>query len=267
MDLFLFVTSTAVSLYFNHDQKKKQSSSLLSSSSEKKTQVVTLGLLCLDIHAASVDALPAGGSVQFIDKIHLSCAGTSGGTAIILAKLGLSTSIVGCIGKSDELGRYLLTKLTSLNISTKSIQYSTTKSTSATVINVRSNGDRPCLHQLGASDDLDLSSSTLIQQVITSNPDVIHVGGLGLFPDCTQQKTLLFFLQALATKRHSYDKPIMVIAVTILIGHIFILLFKWYCFICMMIGFRSNRAACWYIGCIATYFAFYRLLHAIFRGE
>lgn len=201
MDIFLFIASTTASLYFNKISKRKSPASYEVS----KKHIITVGLLCLDIHAASVDSLPEGGGVHFIDKIHLSCAGTSGGTVITLAKLGLSTAIFGCMGKSDESGCYLLNKLKSLHVSTHGIQYSPTKPTSATVINVRSNGDRPCLHQLGASDDLDLSSSNLLQQVIASNPEIIHIGGLGLTPGCIQEKTLLMFLQSVAT--HFNLKP------------------------------------------------------------
>lgn len=190
MDLFLFATSTTVSLYlYQKDRKRKAAAA--------KTQVVSLGLLCLDIHATPVDALPQGGGVEFVDKIHLSCAGTSGGTVVTLAKLGLSTAILGCLGASDDNGQYLLNKLHSLGVSTKGIQCSSTKPTSATVINVRSNGDRPCLHQRGASDDLNLAHDSVMQQIIECNPHIIHIGGLGLFPKCLQEQTLPGFLQTL----------------------------------------------------------------------
>lgn len=207
MDTALFVVSAALTVYWN---QRRGSSSTPLIHKRSKTDVVTLGLLCLDIHACHVDSLPPGGGVQFIDTIHLSCAGTSGGTVVTLAKLGMTTAILGCIGSSDEKGRYLIDKLRSLGVCTRGLQYSSTKATSATVINVRSNGDRPCLHQRGASDDLDLSTSSVLDQVLESSPRVIHIGGLGLFPGCAQEKTLPGFLLILNKSQSISHRPIIV---------------------------------------------------------
>jgi hypothetical protein len=43
-------------------------------------RVTVIGLTCLDIHACPVESLPENGGVAFIEDIHLSLAGTAGGT-------------------------------------------------------------------------------------------------------------------------------------------------------------------------------------------
>ena len=76
--------------------------------------------------------------------------------------------------------------------------------TSCTVINVRPNGDRPCLHQMGASDQLALSETDLkeisqlvAQQVSARGLAIVHIGGTGLQRECPQEFSTLALLRAL----------------------------------------------------------------------
>lgn len=103
----------------------------------------------------------------------MSLAGTAGGVAVTLAKLGVPINYYGCIGK-DEKGTFLLDTLSRYSIDQSNMQIKVDIPTSATVINVRSNGDRPCLHQLGASDHLTFTDEDI--EIICSKSKILHIG-------------------------------------------------------------------------------------------
>ena len=61
---------------------------------EARAGVVCVGLTTLDVLGRTIDSIPEGGAVQFIDEIRLTVAGTAGGTAVDCAKLGVPTTLV-----------------------------------------------------------------------------------------------------------------------------------------------------------------------------
>lgn len=138
--------------------------------------VSVIGLYILDVLGRPVDAIPQGGNVEFIDEIRLTVAGTAGGTVIDLAKLGLSCLAVGAVG-DDEKADFVLATLQRFGVDTAQMQRLEGVPTSATILNVRRNGDRPALHQRGASDHFDVLPETL-DTVLA--PAIIHLGGTGL---------------------------------------------------------------------------------------
>ncbi len=135
-----------------------------------------IGLYILDVLGRPVDAIPEGGNVEFIDEIRLTVAGTAGGTVIDLAKLGLNCLAVGAVG-DDEKADFVLSTLNRLKVDTSLMQRLEGVPTSATILNVRRNGDRPALHQRGASDHFDVPAD-MLDAVLA--PSIIHLGGTGL---------------------------------------------------------------------------------------
>lgn len=138
--------------------------------------VSVIGLYILDILGRPVDAIPAGGNVEFIDEIRLTVAGTAGGTVVDLAKLGLNCLAVGAVG-DDEKADFVLSTLKKFGVDTAQMQQLKGVPTSATILNVRRNGDRPALHQRGASDHFEVPDAAL-DAVLA--PSIIHLGGTGL---------------------------------------------------------------------------------------
>ena len=67
---------------------------------------VFVGLTILDIAGRSVDSIPEGGGVDFIEEIRLNPAGTASGAVMNAAKLGLNCSTVACLG-NDEKGTFV----------------------------------------------------------------------------------------------------------------------------------------------------------------
>jgi sugar/nucleoside kinase (ribokinase family) len=143
------------------------------------SQVACVGLTILDVLGRPVEAIPPGGGLAFIDEIRLTVAGTAAGTVIDMAKLGLSTMLVGAVG-DDEKGRFVIDTLKGFGVETSAIQTIAGVPTSATILNVRPNGDRPALHQRGASDHFTMTADVANQ---IAGCQIVHVGGNGLLRD------------------------------------------------------------------------------------
>jgi sugar/nucleoside kinase (ribokinase family) len=138
--------------------------------------VSVVGLYILDVLGRPVDAIPQGGNVDFIDEIRLTVAGTAGGTVVDLAKLGLNCLAVGAVG-DDEKADFVLATLKRFGVDTAQMQRLPGVATSASILNVRRNGDRPALHARGASDHFDVPAD-LLDAVLA--PPIVHLGGTGL---------------------------------------------------------------------------------------
>ena len=138
--------------------------------------VSVIGLFILDILGRPVEKIPERGNVEFIDEIRLTVAGTAGGTVVDTAKLGLRSLAVGAVG-NDEKADFMLATLQKFGVDVSAMQRLDGVPTSATILNVRPNGERPALHVRGASDHFDVPPA-LYDQVFDA--PIVHLGGTGL---------------------------------------------------------------------------------------
>ena len=138
--------------------------------------VSVIGLYILDVLGRPVTAIPDGGGVEFIEEIRLTVAGTAGGTVVDTAKLGLNSLAVGAVG-DDEKADWVLATLERHGIDISQMQRLDGIPTSATILNVRPNGDRPALHVRGASDHFDVPTE-MYDRVFDA--PIVHLGGTGL---------------------------------------------------------------------------------------
>ncbi len=134
--------------------------------------IITLGVHVLDVHVRHVESIPAGSEGAIVEQIRMSPAGTAGGTAVVLAKLGARVASMGATG-SDPLGGVLRDLLGEHGIDLSGL-LTRDEQTSASVLPVRPNGDRPAWHCIGANgaytaDDVDLDR--------VAEADVLHLGG------------------------------------------------------------------------------------------
>ncbi|MGW0332848.1 carbohydrate kinase family protein [Streptomyces sp. NPDC003011] len=113
-------------------------------------RVVTMGVHVLDVLVRPVEAIPEGQGATLVEDIRMTAAGTAGGTALTLAKLGASVRCAGAIG-ADPTGDLLVQLLGRAGIDTGFLVRRTDTPTSASVLPIRPNGDRPSLHLLGAN--------------------------------------------------------------------------------------------------------------------
>jgi sugar/nucleoside kinase (ribokinase family) len=117
--------------------------------SEGEMRIVTMGVHVLDVLVRPVDQLPEGLG-ELVEEIKITAAGAAGGTAVTLAKLGAEVRSAGAIG-SDATGEMLVSLLEHGGVDTKALLRRSDVSTSASVLPIRSNGDRPALHVVGAN--------------------------------------------------------------------------------------------------------------------
>ncbi|MDF2825560.1 MAG: sugar kinase [Mycobacterium sp.] len=143
-------------------------------------KVVCLGAHILDILGRPVTDIPAGQGRRVLDEIKLTAAGTAGGTAVDLAKLGAEVTSIGAVG-DDASARMLRLLLTDHGVDISGLAEKRGSATPSTILPIRPDGSRPALHAPGAmgllsEDDVDLD--------LVAHADALHIGGpdvLGAF--------------------------------------------------------------------------------------
>lgn len=125
-------------------------------------RIAVAGVHVLDVHTVGIESIPDGSEGQLVETIRFSAAGTAGGTGLVLSRLGADVVSLGAIGE-DPVGDTLLALLDREGIDTSRLVRRGDQQTSASVIPVRPNGDRPAWHCIGANggftlDDVDLGS-------------------------------------------------------------------------------------------------------------
>ena len=125
-------------------------------------KIATVGVHVLDTHVIGIESIPDGSDGQLVETIRLSPAGTAGGTAVVLGRLGAEVHSFGAVG-DDPIADILLALLAREGIDVSGLVRKADQQTSSSVIPVRPNGDRPAWHCIGANgaftlDDLDLSA-------------------------------------------------------------------------------------------------------------
>lgn len=139
--------------------------------------VITMGVHVLDVHVRPVDSIPEHSDGQIVDEIAMSAAGTAGGTATILRKLGATVRSFGAVGK-DPLGDTLVGLLERAGVDTSGLVRRGSAQTSASVLPVRPNGDRPAWHCIGANGvytlgDVDLDAITTATHLHLGGPEFL----------------------------------------------------------------------------------------------
>ncbi|MER5377933.1 carbohydrate kinase family protein [Streptomyces sp. NPDC002553] len=135
--------------------------------------VVTMGVHVLDVLVRPVEAIPEGQGATLVEDIRMTAAGTAGGTALTLAKLGASVRSAGAVG-TDPTGDMLVQLLQRAGIGTEFLARRADTPTSASVLPIRPNGDRPSLHLLGANITYGLDD---VPWDAVAEADHLHLGG------------------------------------------------------------------------------------------
>ncbi|MFO7632092.1 MAG: sugar kinase [Caldilinea sp.] len=142
------------------------------------TTVVSLGIHIVDILGRPVMRIPVGQNVDLLEEIRITVAGTAAGTSIDLAKLGANVIAMGALGK-DALGSFIVNTMQSYGIDTRYLGRKDGVQTSATMLPIRPNGERPALHVPGANGALTLDD---IDFNVIAAADLLHIGGTSLMP-------------------------------------------------------------------------------------
>lgn len=140
-------------------------------------KIATVGVHVLDTHVIGIESIPDGSDGQLVETIRFSPAGTAGGTAVVLARLGAEVTSYGAVG-ADPIATSLLALLEAEGVDTSGLVRKDDQQTSASVIPVRPNGDRPAWHCIGANgaftlDDLDLAALDGITHLHLGGPEFL----------------------------------------------------------------------------------------------
>lgn len=113
-------------------------------------KAIAMGVHVLDLLVRPVEAIPEGQGGQLVEEIKMTAAGSAGGTALILAKLGASARSAGAVG-ADPLGEMLIGLLQRDGVDTSMLIRREGVQTSASVLPIRPDGSRPAFHVVGAN--------------------------------------------------------------------------------------------------------------------
>ena len=108
------------------------------------------GVHVLDVLVRPVEAIPEGQGGELVEEIRITAAGSAGGTALVLAKLGAAVKSAGAIG-TDPAGDMLLSLLERDGVDTGLLLRREDVQTSASVLPIRPSGERPAFHVVGAN--------------------------------------------------------------------------------------------------------------------
>ena len=132
-----------------------------------------VGVHVLDTHVVGIATIPEGSDGQLVETIKMSAAGTAGGTAVVLSRLGANVRSYGAVG-TDPIGDILLGLLEAHGVDAHGLVRTTASQTSASVIPVRPNGDRPAWHCVGANATFTVGALDLDDVARGSH---LHLGG------------------------------------------------------------------------------------------
>jgi sugar/nucleoside kinase (ribokinase family) len=113
-------------------------------------RAIAMGVHVVDVLARPIEEIPAGQGGQLVDEIRITPAGSAGGTAVILGKLGAHVRSAGAIG-TDALGDVMLELLGRFDVDTSLLVRRDDVQTSASVLPIRPDGSRPAFHVVGAN--------------------------------------------------------------------------------------------------------------------
>lgn len=113
-------------------------------------KVIAMGVHVLDVLVRPVETIPEGQGGTLVEQIRIGPAGSAGGTAVVLSKLGAEVRSAGAIG-TDPVGDMLATLLERDGIDTSLLVRRDGVQTSASVLPIRPNGERPAFHVVGAN--------------------------------------------------------------------------------------------------------------------
>jgi sugar/nucleoside kinase (ribokinase family) len=111
---------------------------------------ISMGVHVLDVLVRPVEAIPEGQGGQLVDEIRITAAGSAGGTALVLAKLGADVRSAGAVG-TDPAGDMLLALLQRDGVDTGLLVRREDVQTSTSVLPIRPSGERPAFHVVGAN--------------------------------------------------------------------------------------------------------------------
>ncbi len=157
-------------------------------------EVTCVGVLTADVVGKPIDSLPGRGLLALVERMELHVGGCAANTGIGLAKLGVSTAIIGKVGR-DGFGDFLASEFARFGIEVGGLARDERAATSATMVLVHGDGERSFLHHLGANATL-CAADVDFARVRASK--ILHVAGALLMPAMDGEPTANLLREAKA---------------------------------------------------------------------
>jgi sugar/nucleoside kinase (ribokinase family) len=132
-----------------------------------------VGVHVLDHQVLGIESIPEHNEGQLVETIRATAAGTAGGTALVATRLGADVRSFGAIG-ADTLGETLVALLAREGVDTSGLVCKEGHQTSASVLPIRTNGDRPAWHCVGANAAITVDDSA---DQLLGDLTHLHFGG------------------------------------------------------------------------------------------
>ncbi|NOZ64743.1 MAG: sugar kinase [Caldiserica bacterium] len=140
--------------------------------------VLCLGILVADVIARPLVELPGKGRLALVDDMQLHTGGCALNTGIALRRLGVSTGIMGKVGK-DGFGDFLLKSMEKEGLDIRGVKIEEGIYTSSTMVMVDPDGERRFLHYIGANGKFGLKD---VDWEIMAEARILHVAGAMVMP-------------------------------------------------------------------------------------
>ena len=136
-------------------------------------KAVAMGVHVLDVLVRPVEEIPEGQGGTLVEEIKITAAGSAGGTALILAKLGADVQSAGAIG-TDPAAEMLVGLLERDRVDTSMLRRRSGVQTSTSVLPIRPDGSRPAFHVVGANSTFGPGD---VDWKAVEAADFLHLGG------------------------------------------------------------------------------------------
>jgi len=137
-------------------------------------KIISLGQLVADVVVLPVDGLPPSGTARIVERIELRGGGCGLNTASILAKLKISTGVVGKIGR-DDFGNFLLDQMKNYHLDTRGVKQDRNVRTSSAIVAISPSGERSFLYAPGGNEALICED---IDWDLIARANILHIGGI-----------------------------------------------------------------------------------------
>jgi sugar/nucleoside kinase (ribokinase family) len=135
--------------------------------------IAVVGPHLVDVLGRPVIDIPPGQGSLALEEIRITVAGTGGGAAVDLSKLGWRVTSHGAIG-TDAAGVLLTSILEDFGVDVTGLVRRVDQPTAVTMLPIRPNGERPALHAAGAVPSLQPSD---INVDVLVDADAVLYGG------------------------------------------------------------------------------------------
>jgi sugar/nucleoside kinase (ribokinase family) len=137
--------------------------------------LLAIGLTTLDIVARPIESLTRTERATLIEGIVCAPAGTAGGAAMVAARLGTQTQILGAVG-DDLNGRFVRQGFEAVGVDTSLLATRCGQTTSTTLLTVDGKGVRSSYHAPGAAATAAVDEAAL---AAAERARFVHYGGVG----------------------------------------------------------------------------------------